>query len=125
MNHYGIKLQHKFIIFTSMKIFLLIFNLYLLVLPCLSCADADDCVNEDKTSIGIHTNGDNPTKENHEDNCTPFCHCACCTTSIVFQLNNIERNSKVYYTTVKFSTIDINFISNDINAIWQPPKFAA
>jgi hypothetical protein len=87
--------------------------------------DVDDCANEDKTSIAIHTQDDTQNKENHEDNCTPFCHCACCVAiSFIFQTNLVEKIATIYCTPIKFSTLDINFSSNNINAIWQPPKFA-
>lgn len=85
--------------------------------------DVDDCANEDKISIFIYTKENSENKQNHNDNCTPFCHCACCVaTSFIFQTNNVEKIATIYFVATKFSTLDINFSSNDINAIWQPPK---
>ena len=86
--------------------------------------DVEDCANEEKISISVHTQNNTENKENHEENCTPFCHCACCVaTSLIFHTNNVQQIAKIYFAPIKFSMLKINFSSSDINIIWQPPKF--
>jgi hypothetical protein len=103
------------------KYFALLFNLYLLVLPCLPCKDSVDCANENKTSYGI--NKESSPKENHkEDNCTPFCHCNCCSTPCFYFVSGKEKTNTKIYTVKKFILLDEVFTSNNINAIWQPPR---
>jgi hypothetical protein len=87
--------------------------------------DDVDCANETNTSISaINETKDTPNKEEHSENkCTPFCHCVCCSTSIIFQSFVTEKNIKIYPSATKFSTPNIKFSSNDITVIWQPPRF--
>jgi formate dehydrogenase assembly factor FdhD len=104
-----------------MKFITLLFNLYLLVLPCIPCGDVDDCANENSTTLSLQKEN-NPKEEHKKDDCTPFCHCGCCTTSYYYQINSKEKAFTKAYTIQKFTLLDEVFISNNINIIWQPPK---
>ncbi len=105
-----------------MKFLTLLFNLYLLVLPCLPCGDVDDCANENPTALSFQKE-DNSKEKHEDDNCTPFCHCDCCITTYYFQVNNKEKAYIKPFATKKFPLLDDVFTSNTINIIWQPPKF--
>jgi hypothetical protein len=115
--------------FCSMKLLTLLFNIYLLVLPCLPCSAMDKCEDETTTCASVQVEDDCCSSEDdgkHEekkDSCTPFCHCDCCITSFYYQLNSKEKVFAKNYTTQKFALLDEVFISNKINIIWQPPKF--
>ncbi len=106
-----------------MKIFVLIFNFYLLILPCLPCADEDDCAKEEKTSIYLHLKKEKENNENHKEKCTPFCHCVCCNSTVLLHTNLEQKFTILHLPTIKFSTVEIKFKSTNFNIIWQPPKF--
>jgi hypothetical protein len=92
-------------------------------LPCLPCGDVDNCANENPITISLQKEH-NPKEEHKEDNCTPFCHCACCASTIIFQVNIAEKQSVKYFSQKKYSPIIISFSTNNANNIWQPPKEA-
>jgi hypothetical protein len=84
--------------------------------------DMDDCANDDKISIILNTQDDTKNKENHEENCTPFCHCTCCASTIIFQVDIAEKQSVKYLLQKEYAPINFTFSTNNANAIWQPPK---
>jgi hypothetical protein len=104
-----------------MKFLVLLFNLYLLVLPCLPCGDVDDCANEKPTTVSLQK-GNNPKEEHKSDNCTPFCHCACCTSPVTFLTHTIEKNIVTYFIKKNYILQSTQYATNSTDAIWQPPK---
>jgi hypothetical protein len=81
----------------------------------------DNCANENTIAISLQKEN-MPTKEHKEDNCTPFCHCVCCTTSILFQANTTEKSFAKYLLPKNYCPVIISFSTNNANNIWQPPK---
>jgi hypothetical protein len=64
-----------------------------------------------------------PSEDIHdetEDNCSPFCICACCSISYSiehqFSLGNISYSAN---SSVQFQD---NYFFNPLLSIWQPPK---
>jgi hypothetical protein len=104
-----------------MKLLVLLFNLYLLVLPCLPCSDVDNCANKTATTLSLQKEN-NPKEEHKDDNCTPFCHCACCTSPVTFLTHTTEKNILTHFTKKKHSLQHTPSTSNSADAIWQPPK---
>ena len=104
-----------------MKFFVLLFNLYLLVLPCLPCGDVDVCAEEYATTISLQAENI-PTKEHQKDYCTPFCHCACCASNIIFHANTADKHSTNNFLLKEYNAVIISISTNNANAIWQPPK---
>ena len=105
-----------------MKFFALVFNVYLFALSFFPCADVDYC--DENTGIAtslspMHKTENRPGVEN----CTPFCICACCTTSIINEMVYKQETSKQIYAAFKFPSIQILYPSQTIAAVWQPPKF--
>ncbi|MFN0083341.1 MAG: DUF6660 family protein, partial [Ferruginibacter sp.] len=102
-----------------MKLFALLFNIYLLALSFFPCADVDTCIESDESHITAGANN----KEDHKEteNCTPFCICACCAASIIHQAINVNEISKQISLAVKYPSVKINFPSFSSATIWQPP----
>ena len=105
-----------------MKLFTLLFNIYMLALSFFPCADIDISVNDNENII---SSTDNNKKEHNEtENCTPFCICSCCAVPIIYEAINIDENSKQIYLSAKYPSLKINCPSLSSAAIWQPPKFS-
>jgi hypothetical protein len=92
-----------------------------LALPCLPCKDLEEHVSEKK--LTAYNQKENlPTKEHKEDNCTPFCHCNCCSTPCYYTNFIKEKAIAKVYIVKKFTLQDEVFTSSNIHNIWQPPK---
>lgn len=105
-----------------MKVFGLIFSLYLLTLAALPCVDVhNNCTTE---SIKIETQHDNHSTPEHHDACSPLCTCGCCgnTVNFSFQKFRINDLKPGYSKTLLFPLRDFFFSSNYSANIWQPPK---
>ena len=109
-----------------MKVFLIIFSVFILFLSISPCCDSDGCIETSKTIDKIHSTSKEHQDKEHQDFCSPFCVCACCSHSIatskLFQAFYeitivLEENYKQnHYTS--------NFLSKFEPSIWQPPKIA-
>lgn len=97
---------------------------YILVLSVLPCSDAHNSCNENKIELtkGVeHNHG-----QDHDDVCSPFCICACCGTTITFQVisSPIPIVAKIdFKVPQKIAIRDFSIISCYTGKIWQPPKF--
>ena len=103
-----------------MKIFTLIFSLYLLGLSCLPCGDKEECTVKAGTTISAPINHDKHNQET--EHCTPFCTCSCCAASIAFQSMTSYKIPKKIFPTTKYPVYNISFSSQVSFSIWQPPK---
>ncbi len=84
-----------------------------LVLSSVPCSDE---VNETDNSIQAENHSDHS-----EDECTPFCTCACCGIAIPFEVlffEDIHINTSVISHTFRYQT---NFTQGYITSIWHPP----
>ena len=102
-----------------MKFFSLLFALYMLTLSCLPCVCDDDCANENTEQSSNHSNN------KQDDNCTPFCSCACCNTLVYNQNLSFQINkSTTFPSKLNFAIANQNFSSYNCQFIWQPPKLS-
>jgi hypothetical protein len=101
--------------------------LYMLLLPGVPCSDAHNICSEKTSSTTTTTNHDH--EQDHDDNCSPFCVCSCCGTSIaVFEFSTkicFTQNIFEYNVAEKVAIKNENVLASFSNAIWQPPKFIA
>jgi hypothetical protein len=104
-----------------MRFLILLFNLYLLVLPCLPCGDVDECVKENKKS-NLLQKEHNPKDGHTEDTCTPFCHCSCCTSLVTFLAHTTEKHKIKFLIKKNYNLESTQYATNSGSAIWQPPK---
>ena len=98
-----------------------IFLFYFMALFTVPCSDAKNSCKDDKPVAKEQTHSHN---RDHDDNCTPFCLCTCCSVSIdTFVFIPHKFNIPIQtFSTKKTAIRDILFTSNYLSNIWQPPK---
>lgn len=105
-----------------MKLFKTIFAVYLLCLSLVPCSDEYSSImsrnDEAKISALVHHEA-----SHHTDACTPFCHCACCATTVLFQTAINGFTHPLMKAAHEF-TFDDAFVSFDNKSIWQPPRLS-
>lgn len=92
-----------------------------LVLPVLPCADDGYSLNADKVKAEIVKEHNGQEEQEHNDNCSPFCHCTCCAG---FSINHIFTavsslilsDGKLYTSYLPDNLIEYS------SPIWQPPQ---
>ncbi|RPI73653.1 MAG: hypothetical protein EHM47_05680 [Ignavibacteriales bacterium] len=81
------------------------------------------CVDVENISFIEPVSLNTPSENMHnemEDNCSPFCICACCSVSYSFE-NYISLDNILYSTTSSIH-LQNNYLFNPLLSIWQPPK---
>ncbi|MFH6935933.1 MULTISPECIES: DUF6660 family protein [Flavobacterium] len=98
---------------------LLVYILGLLAVPCSDVYNTCLEAKSQKKELAHNHNQD------HDDHCTPFCQCSCCSVSAVkFNFKMPEFNFPQNIINVKHAVIkDCQVISSYFGSIWQPPKF--
>jgi hypothetical protein len=99
---------------------MLIFSVYLFLLPGLACAGADNCDDEQERVVTKATEHN----EHENEDCGNFCTCSCCVhiVSVNFQASAICID-KPLAERIKLSFYhNISLPSNYFGNIWQPPK---
>lgn len=104
----------------NLKILAFILSLLVLTLNCIPCADGISISKADGTQSEIIKN-QQQQQEDHEDACSPFCHCACCAgftinhsialIPVIKIFSNNKANSFLPSTVVEIAL-----------PIWQPPQ---
>lgn len=107
-----------------MKLFTLIFSIYLLVLSCVPCADKDECISNLKKEVPTSASHQHNKKNIENGSCTPFCSCSHCPASAFFQSVIKKSAPKLFVLISRYSEYKISFSSNKIASIWQPPKLS-
>jgi hypothetical protein len=100
-----------------MKLIRIILTVIIISSSAFPCMDMENlCFNEE---IVLHTSleGNHPDAE---DNCTPFCICACC--SISFSADNYSSFSNIFNSTNSIIHYQDSYLFNPLLSIWQPPK---
>jgi len=105
----------------QMKFLAIILSFYLLLLTAIPCIDAKADNKMQNTELSQEK------QDNHHhsdsDNCTPFCSCNCCATSVVFQAYEVQLNC-FPFCEKQYFPVTSAFISDTLASIWQPPKIA-
>jgi len=90
-----------------------------LALSCLPCADTDATPDY---SIEVMKHGGPGHPHEHKDLCSPFCHCACCSTySVIKILIGIPTLAELPAGTAYASGVPGTVIEISL-PIWQPPQ---
>ncbi len=110
--------------FVLMKNLWLLFSIYILILSVLPCTDVEECNYPSQTPISITTQHQDHKHE--KEHCSPFCTCACCSTSFsISYLNAFQISAKlVFNTSISYPLFNENIKSNFFGNIWQPPKIS-
>ena len=100
-----------------MKTILIIFTIYLLVLPGIACAGENICIEPQNTAA--QTAGHSNHEE--EDGCGSFCTCSCCVhiVSVNFQQAAYIKVPVLNFQSFK-SLYKDEFQSYNLHSIWQP-----
>ncbi len=88
-------------------------------LSCIPCADDVFASNPDKAKKEISTEHEH--QENHNDACSPFCHCTCCAGysinhSLISISNPLISGDKFFSSYLPDNLIEVSL------PIWQPPQ---
>jgi hypothetical protein len=100
-----------------MRFFSFICIMVVLVLNFVPCADAHE-TEELQTTVTTAVQQDSPA---HTDDCTPFCHCSCCASTVVVKL----AASPAVPFKINNSADIPHFEGNSLDVslpIFQPPK---
>jgi len=98
---------------------------YILVLSVVPCSDVHNVCNDKSTKKELTQNHDH--KQDQDDNCSPFCTCACCAASVIavdFKPFKLKKPT-AFSISQKVSIRNFSFLSNFYGNIWQPPKIAS
>jgi hypothetical protein len=104
----------------------ILLSIYLIILSCMPCADTKEDVHEYSFLEVENTKHEEHSHDQHNDLCSPFCTCNCCSSQILvysdiqslffpLQFEEIKMISSFYKTI---------FTSNFYGSIWQPPQIA-
>jgi hypothetical protein len=99
-----------------MKVSGFIMAFYLLLLAAIPCRDNEECKTLTKTEA---TSGHNEHEE--EEDCTPFCVCACCPSPVHVSDLAVENFSVAAFSSKPF-LINSSVKSFISHSIWQPPR---
>ena len=105
-----------------MKFFSLIFSFFLLYISCLPCGDPQEC--NEKALQSIAASASHQDHQHSSEACTPFCSCACCAASVVYQPVANYQHASSLAGLQKFPIQKDSFLSQKFSAIWQPPKIS-
>ena len=99
---------------------MLIFSVYLFLLPGIACAGEDNCKDELETVVTKAADNEDHEKED----CGNFCTCTCCVhiAPVNFQAQAITIDKQVQEITKHSFYHNISLPSNYFGNIWQPPK---
>jgi hypothetical protein len=103
-----------------MKFFACIMAFLVLALSCMPCADAGAAIKDSKAKTVLTKTTD---QQDHEetDECSPFCHCACCAGISINHTVAVISKIPAYFQSHKISFLPSEVI--DIaSPIWQPPQ---
>jgi len=118
------KRKNLFSIFVPMKYLSVLFSFYVFLLSCAPCVDEQGLFSADEHLCSETSQNNSPAHQDEQD-CSPFCTCACCgsqgfnvPSAFSFHSSNgfvAQKNSAVY---------TFHFSSDFISSIWQPPKIS-
>lgn len=98
-----------------MKIFCLIFAVFVFTLSVMPCCSDDNCINEQEQTAGNSQNSDDCTS------CSPFYMC-CAGSGFIFSNSQFSFSKIVPYKEKHTSTYKAQFVNSFVVKIWQPPK---
>jgi len=103
-----------------MKFFALIMAILVLALSVMPCADNDTLQGKQGAKTELSKTAkqkDNPI----QDDCSPFCHCACCAGFSINHTVAVLSKATAYAESHKTSFLPSEVIEI-VSPIWQPPR---
>ena len=93
----------------------------MLLLALLPCGDEVECADNDRYQTAFTTDGQQD-HDNHSENCSPFCICACCGQLVTIASAhhfNVQPKTTISKPLISYSDPYFEIIPQ---SIWQPPK---
>ncbi|MFW0717892.1 hypothetical protein [Pedobacter sp. N23S346] len=104
----------------GMKYLMIIFSLYMTFLTLAPCQDKEDLVSIDGHSQSF-TSETSSAAHSDEDNCPPFCTCACCSVSRDI-IASIEEVIIIDSISIPYHQYQMPAIAEQSIEIYQPPQ---
>lgn len=104
-----------------MRFLIVLFGIYLLLLSVMPCHDSVECNETRAERVTDHRN-----HASDEEQCPPFCTCACCGAQIArFEpAHAIPQNREIEVPKSKPSFYAFALPNEISRSIWQPPKIS-
>lgn len=93
----------------------------MLALPLLPCADDEAFLTTDKAKAEILKQNDHDQEQEHNDACSPFCHCTCCAGFSIHHFVAVSASLLLNNGRSYTSYLPDDLIEHS-SAIWQPPQ---
>ena len=106
--------------FAFVKLLTAILSVYILLMVCKPCVDDEIICADDKELAS----SENHSHDSHDDSCSPFCICNCCSVQIVIFAQPIVYNLRSVCAVIQIPTPTdkSSFNSDFFGSIWQPPQ---
>jgi len=102
-----------------LAIFLSLYTLYLVSLPCVDEALPGACNHEVNHAASPQDN----SGSGHADACSPFCFCSCC--SITVTITQPTQIGQPFFHIMEFgNSVPFQAVSSFSVTFWQPPKLS-
>lgn len=107
-----------------MRFICFIFVFLITVLSVKPCSDKLFSVEDDASIIAKTSQKADQSKAEHEDLCSPFCQCSCCSTSTII---SAPTSLTILLNVVQYKYTELlpEKVLNASTSIWQPPKLQA
>ena len=131
MNSF-LPLQHRFnfcFVFNNywvlplhfLKISAFILSILVLVLSCMPCADAATDTKQTGAKYETVKHTEQQNHDNKADDCSPFCHCACCSGFTINHFIAVLTHTPQYENNPTNSFLS-SVVIGIASTIWQPPQ---
>jgi hypothetical protein len=105
-----------------MKIFAFIMALMVLGMSCLPCGDSSFATDYAKAKVEM-SKRTNQEDQDHNENCSPFCHCSCCAGVSITPPLSINTTVAIAFCR-SFSFYSSSELIEVSLPVWQPPQIA-
>lgn len=106
--------------FVPVKIFTNILSIYILLISLFPCPE--DLRKQEQEEL-VASVAQQPADDDCEDECPPFCGCACCGVQMMRTCNCVHFKTPVQYA-VHHAVVPIFTLSDIYRPIWQPPQLS-
>jgi hypothetical protein len=102
----------------------IVMSIYLMALSNMPCADME--VNSAMHKTAQFSSEDNHSHDKHNDLCSPFCTCNCCSAQVLSYQSVLSFEFPAAYNLISIPLPNYRsvFASNFYGSIWQPPQIA-
>ena len=101
-----------------MKYLYVIFAIFILTVSVIPCVDAHTENNAELEFSQEH----NSNNENHNEDCSPFCTCDCCSISVINSSVRIFDKEQKSENSIVFFHYSFDYSFEYYFSVWNPPK---